>query len=190
MNPQAPRVLYILGGGRSSTREARRLDRFGSRVERIGDLVIRPQRRVAVTVEFAAQHLAELQDAISRGSIVVQHDADTFVDPQELQALVAGKPSPTSELPTPLPPKLEPVAEPVPEPVPEPVEPAPEPVPELVEPTPEPEPEVEEVTLPYGWERSNKRELMMLCSKCGVEVSETDTNRGIVAKLKAWEQAH
>lgn len=179
MTPQAPRVLYLVGGGRAQTLQARRASRFTDRVVRIGDIVVRPQRRVAVPVAFIAKHLTQIQALISTGGIVVQHDADTSVDPAELHDLVYGA-APAKPEPMPMA-KPEPMAAPQPEPMPEPM-PEPEPVAEAMA-----EPEAD-FTLPEGWERSPKRELLAMCAARGLEVDESSTNRELVTAIRKWAE--
>ena len=179
-SPQAPRVMYLLGGGRSATLAARRASRFDGRTLRIGDLVVRPQRRIAVTVDFVKQYAAEISAYITSGALVLQHDADNFVDIEELKSLVGGSSKPVvASKPVAAPavvaaPPAAPVAPLAPPPAPEPVvaeETAEEPVEALAE----------------GWERSTKKELLAMCIARGLEASESDTNRQLVATLRAWE---
>lgn len=86
--------LYLVGGGRNPhTRELRRAARFSRRVFRIGDLTIRPNRRVVVTTEFCAKHFKEIVAHITDGTLIVQHDADRFVTADDLRALLGRAPA-------------------------------------------------------------------------------------------------
>lgn len=86
--------LYLVGGGRNPhTRELRRAARFSRRVFRIGDLTIRPNRRVVVTTEFCAKYFKEIVAHITDGTLIVQHDADRFVTADDLRALLGRAPA-------------------------------------------------------------------------------------------------
>lgn len=85
-----PRQLHLLGAGHHpSTKTVRRSHRFAEKSFLIGSLPIRPNRRVPVTVEFIVGHLDEIIDRVKRGTLLVQHSADAFVDPDELRAIAA-----------------------------------------------------------------------------------------------------
>lgn len=85
-----PTKLFLLGGGRHpTTKTARRLHRFERRVFRIGDVPIRPNRRKDVTLRFVLDHLQEVIAHIKDGTLIVQHDADNFVDVEEMLAIAA-----------------------------------------------------------------------------------------------------
>lgn len=92
----ADQILYAFGAGRDpQTKMARRLDRFSDRTFRIGsDVIIRPGRRVPVTVGYLSNHLDEVVGHIERGALRLQSDSDSFIDPNELRAIVAGQPIP------------------------------------------------------------------------------------------------
>jgi hypothetical protein len=85
-----PQKLYLLGGGRHpSTRALRRVNRFRPRVFDIGELTIRPNRRVDVTVEFVLKHFDAIVQHVNNGTLIVQHSADRLVDVDELHAIRA-----------------------------------------------------------------------------------------------------
>jgi hypothetical protein len=85
-------VLRLYGAGRDiRTREARRVDRFRKKAFRIGEIPIRPGRRVEVGLDFIRAHFTEIVDNIKRGALRVQSSADTFVDPEELKAILEGR---------------------------------------------------------------------------------------------------
>jgi len=196
-----PGVFYILGGGRAAT-FARRTHKIQGRVVHIGDLIIRPQRRAEVTIGFVRTHAKLITSLIESGCIVLQHDADNFVDPKELASIL--------ELPTMAPDSgdegksqgetgdgdeagdKDDAGEAGDEAVgDEPQDPGSEP-----EPTSETLPEAtdyEEPTpgaLPEAWEKSPKRVLQELCAARSVEVLPDATNRELVKALKEWEEAN
>ena len=85
-----PDRLWLLGGGRHrSTKQLRRMNRFGRRAFVLGGLSIRPNRRVDVTPKFVADHLDEIIERVAKGTLLVQHHADSFVDADELRAIAA-----------------------------------------------------------------------------------------------------
>jgi hypothetical protein len=85
-----PRQLHLLGAGyHPSTKTVRRSYRFAEKSFLIGSLPIRPNRRIPVTVDFVVGHLDEIIDRVNRGTLLVQHSADTFVDPDELRSIAA-----------------------------------------------------------------------------------------------------
>lgn len=85
-----PDRLWLLGGGRHrSTKQLRRMNRFGRRAFVLGGLSIRPNRRVDVTPKFIADHLEEIIARVAKGTLLVQHHADSFVDADELRAIAA-----------------------------------------------------------------------------------------------------
>lgn len=85
-----PHRLYLFGGGRHhSTKALRRAARFKRRVFDIGEITIRPNRRVDVNVEFVVKHYDSIVAAMKTGQLLVQHSADEFVDLDELAAMRA-----------------------------------------------------------------------------------------------------
>lgn len=85
-----PHRLYLFGGGRHhSTKALRRAARFKRRVFDIGEITIRPNRRVDVNVEFVVKHYDAILAAMKTGQLLVQHSADEFVDTDELAAIRA-----------------------------------------------------------------------------------------------------
>lgn len=90
MEYQLPQKLFLLGSGRHvATRLQRRKNNVKRRVARIGDLIVRPGRRVDVTPEFVAKYLNDIVAGVEAGIIIVCHSADRFMDRDELKALVA-----------------------------------------------------------------------------------------------------
>lgn len=90
--------LYLVGGGRNvHTRMMRRAHRFSRRAFRIGELTIRPNLRVPVTLAFCAKHQKEIEAHIANGTLLVQHNADTDVSIDELRSLL-GRTAPEEEL--------------------------------------------------------------------------------------------
>jgi hypothetical protein len=204
-------VVYAFGAGRHhSTKFERRLNRFQERQFRIGDVIIRPGRRVPMTIGFLAGHLEEVISHIERGALRLQSDADSYVDPDELRALVNGTPMPVKANPpedgpgeddgpgegddTPT---EEPSEEPAQEPAEEPSdnELANEPESPLQsepeEPTPDVTPEeMSMAALPDGWRMRNKKGLLMLCSELKLEASDKLSNKDLIALLEGWERTH
>lgn len=85
-------VLQLYGAGRDvRTREARRVDRFRKKAFRIGEIPIRPGRRVEVGLDFIRAHFTEIVDNIKRGALRVTSNSDRFVDPEELKAILEGR---------------------------------------------------------------------------------------------------
>lgn len=85
-----PHRLYLFGGGRHhSTKALRRAARFKRRVFDIGEITIRPNRRVDVNVEFVVKYYDAILAALKTGQLIVQHSADRFVDTDELAAIRA-----------------------------------------------------------------------------------------------------
>jgi hypothetical protein len=79
-----PEKLYLIGGGRHiQTRNLRRANRFPRRVVRIGELTIRHQR-ADVDLDFVRKHLQLIITEMRKGSLIVAHSADKFVDEAEL----------------------------------------------------------------------------------------------------------
>jgi hypothetical protein len=209
--------VYLYGAGRDvQTKAQRRLDRFQRRHFRVGDVLVRPGRRVPVSHEFLARHEAELAHHIQRGALRLQTDADAFIDPDELKRLIAGEP-PLPESPPATPEKgaeKKEGAEKEPEPTPpaeggEPLKseeaPAPEPEKEpegaQTEPTgpeaegageggqPDPTVGADPLALPDAWRTRNKRGLLMLCTERGlVNASDKLSNKEIISMLEEWEK--
>ncbi len=198
------KIYYLVGGGRSvHTKAARRTKRFLGRVIRIGGLVLRPNRRVSVNAAFLAKYAEDIKKHIQTGGIIVQHDADNFVDLEEFTAIVGGAPVDNS-----LPGKVDTgegddndegededdadeeddEAEGEGEKDGEGEDDLDDGADETTSPgtktvqaaTPNP--------LPHGWERMAKRELLVLCQERGVTADEMTTNREIVELLKAWAE--
>ncbi|MGA1354076.1 MAG: hypothetical protein ACO32I_04780 [Candidatus Limnocylindrus sp.] len=211
----ANQIIYAYGAGRDHrTKYDRRMGRFLARQFRIGDVVIRPGRRVPVTVRFLASHVDEVVRHIGRGALRLQGHADAFIGPEELQAIVRGD-RPVLGVPAEAAPdqdfgpgEEEPYAE---DPVEEYSEPAPveeyneppaddfanEPEPPLSE---EPFEETPDVTseemaymsgpaLPEAWRTRNKRGLLALCSERGVAADDKMANTTIIQLLSDWEKA-
>lgn len=85
-----PQRLYLFGGGRHvSTKALRRATRFKGRVFRIGEIIVRPNRRVDITVSFLVAHYEQIVAAVKTGQLIVQHTGDRFVDIDELAAIRA-----------------------------------------------------------------------------------------------------
>lgn len=92
MTMTANSVLYAFGSGRTSTTKAdRRMNRFADRHFRIGEhVIVRPGRRVPVTLGYLAGHVDVVVENIKRGALRLQSSADSFVDPKELRSLLRG----------------------------------------------------------------------------------------------------
>jgi hypothetical protein len=217
MTETANQILHLYGAGRDTqTKAMRRLDRFGERHFRIGEVVVRPGRRVPVTVGFLAGHLDEVIRHIERGALRLQSDADSFVDPDELRALVNGTPMPVKANPAGPGEDEEAPADdgpgdeiPPEEPSSEPEAPADEPSDqelanepeqdqgpslqdEPVEATPDVTPEemAYMAPLPDAWRTRNKKGLIMLCTERKLEASDKLSNRDLISLLEAWETSH
>ena len=212
-------ILYAFGAGRDpQTKAARRLDRFSDRTFRIGsDVIVRPGRRVPVTVGYLSNHLDEVLGHIERGALRLQSDSDSFIDKDELRAIVAGQPLPEKVVVRP--PAFD-VTEakyvPPPAPATLPAPPEPDPVVEATADAPpaaseessdaelaggpeaqlelaeEPvdalqEPEATPV-LPEGWRTRSKKGLLALAQELKLEVSDKMSNREIITALEALEK--
>lgn len=85
-------VFRLYGSGRDArTRDARRADRFRKKSPRIGEVSIRPGRRVEVGLGFVRAHFEEIVGHIRRGALRVESSSDRFVDPEELRAIIEGR---------------------------------------------------------------------------------------------------
>lgn len=201
-------IIYAFGAGRDpQTKAARRIDRFSDRTFRIGsDVIIRPGRRIPVTVGYISTHLDEVINHIERGALRLQSDSNSFIEPAELRALVRGEPMPAKmgpgedefpEDPHELPAEEVP-SDPMPE---EPVEAemSSEPAPVSAEPAveetaAEPEvavmsaPETSSVELPDGWRSRSKKGLLALAQEHNVEANDKMSNREIILALEALEK--
>lgn len=197
----ANQIIHLYGAGRDvRTKSDRRLNRFQERQFRIGEVVVRPGRRTPVTVEFLAGHLDTVIQHIERGALRLQSTSDSFIDPDELRALVSGAPLPATQATTPAPtgpgeddlPDDGPIGE-------EPYE-APADEPPMDEPTdselasePEapiqdaPEEALDLAPLPDAWRTRNKKGLLALCAERKLDASDKLSNRELIEKLEGWE---
>lgn len=83
-----PTKLYLIGAGRHpATRQLRRANRFSRRVNRVGELTI-SHRRVDVDLEFVRKHLKDIVAYMRKGTLIVAHSSDKFVDEAELLAML------------------------------------------------------------------------------------------------------
>lgn len=213
MTDTANQIVHLYGAGRDSqTKAMRRLDRFGERHFRIGEVVVRPGRRVPVTVGFLKGHLEEVIRHIERGALRLQSDSDSFIDPDELRALVTGAPMPVHANPVDGPGEDDGPGDEIPAEEPPAEEPEPqqdersddelahEPEPDLgpslqdepVESTPDvgPEEMAYMAPLPDAWRNRNKKGLLMLCSERKLEASDKLSNRELITLLEGWERDH
>jgi len=213
----ANQIIYVYGAGRDHrTKYDRRMSRFLDRQFRIGDVVVRPGRRVPVTVRFLSGHVEEVVRHINRGALRLQSHADAFINPEELRAIVRGD-LPALAAPVQAAPDDdfgpgegesdigdESPAEDFNEPAPsedfnEPSDSdlANEPEAPLSE---EPFEETPDVTseemaymagpaLPEAWRTRNKRGLLVLCSERGVAADDKMANTTIIQLLSDWEKA-
>jgi len=206
MEPNLPKTLYLLGATRSvATKVQRRANRFKERTFRIGEIVVRPNnRRLDITVEFLAKHIAEILVRVKNGQLIVQHDADHSCDADELRSYAAKlgvSVEDISDTDTGLDEVVEVSAEAAQEPAQavaavlepaEPVEAAAEPAELPAEPAEDVEitvePEAELRWLPDNFESMTKRELLALCADRGITIDTTTkpSNDTIINKLTAW----
>lgn len=208
-------ILYAFGAGRDpQTKAARRLDRFSEKTFRIGpDVIIRAGRRTEVAVSYIRDHLDTVIGHIERGALRLQSHSDSFIDPNELRALVNGETLPvvvqgpgegeetSEEVSEESPPSEEPTQPPEPaqdedksdeelagEPDPEPVDlPADEPI-ELADMSAD-LPAVLDTPepLPEGWRSRSKKGLLALAQERKLEVTDKMSNRDLIAELEKLE---
>lgn len=87
-----PNKLYLIGAGRhSATRQLRRANRFSRRVIRVGELMI-SHRRIDVDAAFVEKHLKVIIAHMRKGTLIVAHSGDSFVDEAELCAMFDAAP--------------------------------------------------------------------------------------------------
>lgn len=211
----ANQIIYAYGAGRDHrTKYDRRMGRFLARQFRVGEVVIRPGRRVPVTMQFIAGHADEILRHVDRGALRLQSHADAFISTAELRALLRG------EAPVKAPVMAAPdddgpgdeggyedtgdnsPAEDLNEPAPEEFnEPSDNDLADEQEPplSDEPMEETPDVTseemaymagpsLPDGWRMRNKRGLLLLCSERQVAADDKMSNSTIVQLLSDWEK--
>jgi hypothetical protein len=184
-----PTTVFLYGAGRSpATRMVRRQNRFKNRTPNIGDLSIRPNRRVAVTPEFVVKHWAQILECLDHGVLSVETIPGKPMTDYELGVLYGL----VTRTPLPPAPAPEPAAEPAKaaEPVVDASAPAVASV-EVLEPE-EPEvdvaePETERRWIPDGLDKLSKRELIALCAERGLTVEENRTTAPkLIELLRNW----
>ena len=213
----ANQIIYAYGAGRDHrTKYDRRMGRFLERQFRVGEVVIRPGRRVPVTMQFLAGHADEIVRHIDRGALRLQSHADAFLTTSEFRALLRGE-APVKAAPMMAGPEdegpgdeggyedggnespVEDFNEPEPEALDEPSDNdlANESEPSLSDEPMEETPDVtsEEMAymagpaLPDGWRMRNKRGLLILCSERQVAADDKMSNNTIIRLLADWETA-
>lgn len=212
----ANQIIYAYGAGRDHrTKYDRRMSRFLARQFRVGEVVIRPGRRVPVTVQFLAGHADEIVRHIDRGALRLQRHADAFLTTSEFRALLRGD-APAKAAPVMAAPDedgpgdqsyedagddspAEDSNESSPESFDEPSDSdlAHEQEPSLSDEPMEETPDVtsEEMAymsgtaLPDGWRMRNKRGLLILCSERQVAADDKMSNNTIIQMLADWEKA-
>lgn len=85
-----PTLSLFGAGAHPSTKAQRRAARFKRGAFRIGEVSVRTNRRTAVSLEFIRLHFTTICDKIREGVLRVESATDTFVDPDELRALLDG----------------------------------------------------------------------------------------------------
>jgi hypothetical protein len=204
----ANQIIYVYGAGRDHrTKYDRRMCRFMDRQFRIGDVVVRPGRRVPVTVRFLSGHVEEVVQHINRGALRLQSHADAFISPEELRAIVrgdrpallapvqaapgddfgpgdwesdVGDESPTEDFNEP---SYDDFANEPEAPLSE------EPFEETPDVTSEEMAYMAGPALPEAWRTRNKRGLLVLCSERGVAADDKMANSTIIQLLSDWEKA-
>lgn len=212
----ANQVIYAYGAGRDHrTKYDRRMGRFQERQFRVGEVVVRPGRRVPVSIKFLSIHVDEIVRHIDRGALRLQSHADAFITTAELRAILRGespvKAAPVMAAPDDDGPGDESYEDPgdespgedfnesPPEEINEPSDSdlANEPEAPLSEEPMEETPDVtsEEMAymagpaLPDGWRMRNKRGLLILCSERRVAADDKMSNNTIIQLLSDWEKA-
>lgn len=209
-NQTADQIIHLYGASRDvRTKPERRLNRFADKQFRIGDVLVRPGRRVPVTVRFLAGHVGAVIEHIQRGALRLESSSDRFIDPEEFKALVAGTPLPAlvrgpgdedgpgDEIPA-----EEPAEESQGEPTmdepsdtdlaneaEEPLMDEPEAAPDTSEPETSGESYDMAAALPEAWRTRNKKGLLALCAERGLEANDKLSNRELVNVLEAWESS-
>jgi hypothetical protein len=212
----ANQIIYAYGAGRDHrTKYDRRMGRFLARQFRVGEVVIRPGRRVPVTMQFLAGHADEIVRHIDRGALRLQSHADAFLTTSEFRALLRGeslvKTAPLTAAPDDDGPgeetyedtggdsPAEDFNESEPEAFDEPSdsdlaheqEPAlsDEPMEETPDVTSEEMAYMAGAALPDGWRMRNKRGLLLLCVERQVAADDKMSNNTIIQMLADWEKA-
>jgi len=196
--------FYLYGSGRdASTRVLRKINPGkNARQVRLGNIVVRPGRRVLVTAAFLEEHASAITAQVAAGYLVVETkpgvrfvkapdtatdviaslgdgegSADTGGGTDEGTSEPTGEAAPEGDAP--------PAAEATPS------APAPE---AEVTPT-EPEattggaPTGEKEPLPEGWETFVKKDLLALMETYGIKVPENTTNPSLLAAIREWRDA-
>lgn len=83
--------LQLIGAGRHpKTKVLRQRTQPSRRTFWIGTLHIAPQKRFPVTVEFCKNYFDQIVAGINNGTVLVQHQHDKYVNPEELKILCFG----------------------------------------------------------------------------------------------------